>query len=293
MDGRAPEQAELTRVNRSVAVIDTKQFVDIPASRLFYDRAPGEMKPDAPGVLRREVQNLMQRAIRTREYACSQILHVGTLTVNSTNIPGTTQSFTLAYGQNTDTATSSWATATTDIVSVEFPLLQLDAVTSSGMPVGYGLGGRSAFGQLMSNTEIQTMVSSVESLAGQFLASGVGAEVIKAARPGGVEWDFSFGGYVPAGGAFTEYGQTDRIVFLPPRDQWSMVVGLGEGRGIIPANVIGPQGGEGVLTPAPQRGMYGWSELVNNPLGIRLYLCDRFVPIIQFPEAVLTFDTTP
>ena len=293
VDGRAVEQSRTTRINRSMGLIDTKEYVDIPASKLWYERAPGELKTNAAQTLRYEVTNLMQRLIKTREYACSQLLTNSTLTISAANIPGSTQSTTIAYAQNTDTATSSWATAGTDIVSVEIPLLQLDAVTSCGFPMGYALTGRGVLANLMANTEIQTMVSSVESLAGQFLASGVGAEMVRAAKVAGLEWDFSHGGYVPAGGSFTEYATADRIVFMPRREQWEQCVGLGLGYGLIPANVIGAQGGEGLVTQAPQRGIYGWAELISNPLGIRLYMCDRFIPIIQFPEAVLTFDTTP
>jgi hypothetical protein len=189
-------------------------------------------------------------------------------------------------------ATTTWATITTDILSVEIPIIRDAMIAAAGMEPGmaiYAGGSAGAESYLLRNSEVfdyfkMTPTSLLTMQQGQLSALG---------GIGGIpSWARYDGGYKDTGGSFTKYITNDTIVFLPPQSEMSQVLGFAEGYVALPnsADVVGIGQVQGVKQ---ETGISAYAVMLNDPWAVKLVLAYRFLPVIRDGNAVINFDPTP
>lgn len=292
--GQFPEGDNLTRVLRKSAVAHIKRSRVLDPDRLFYQRAPGELKPNAQGYLEGEMRDMVNEIGNSLEYISAESMR-GTVTINNTNVPGSTVTFTLSYSPNTYTASAAWGTAGTKLLSVEFPALKQDFEQTSGEAPAQGIAGSTVEGYIVGNTEVTNFA---QPLMGQRFIEQSGTRegpMLGGLAVGGIPFRITEGGYVPEGGAFTRYmPTTDQAIILPADERLIDVLGWAEGRGLIPQQQYGPASAAAELIQlAPQAGWYSYAMLEGN--GPRIRVCVGYVglPVVIRPDAVMVVDGTP
>lgn len=288
----------LNRVVRSSAPAHVGPVsVFIPAHRLHSQRGDGELLPNAPAVIAREMRNLAKLLGNTKEYLAMRALF-GTVTVSNATIPGTTAPFTLSFGLNTGTATSSWATASTPIVSSELTNMKLDYMQAIGMNGRIALTTQTVVDYLRGNSQILNLL---QQTYGQQLARSAAELFSQSAMEGlelgGLNWRVTEEGYVPEGGSFTRYiPATDKIALLPEVSALGDVLGQAEGYGLIPAlggDVLAAEGAAFATRQAPGRGMYAYAVRTVDPLGVKLIMGWTGIYVILTPNGILVWDVVP
>ncbi len=289
-----PEGSEVTKVNRRSAVAHIKRSKRINPYKIHYERAPGLLRPDAAMYVETELRDAMNEIMATQEYMAANSL-LGTLTVNATNIPDSTQAFTITYSPNTYTASNSWGTAGTKVLSAEIPALKQDHEQSSGMAPAQVITGGTVETQLTQNTEILSFAT--PQLGERFLtqSSQQRGPMLGGLAIGGLSWTLTESGYVPTGGVFTRYiATTDLGIVLPSDGELVDVLGFAEGKGMVPSQQYGPASSAAdLIAPAPQAGWYAYAMLEGN--GPYIKLCVGYVglPIVMRPAAVTVLNTIP
>lgn len=289
-----PEGNPLGTVHRKSSVVHIKRMRRLDPYRMHYEREPGTLRPNAAAYVEREMKEAMNEIMATHEYLSAESLR-GTVTVNPTNIPGSTQSFTITYSPNTYTASNSWATAATKIISVELNQLKADVEQTCGLSPAQVIGGAAVNGYITGNSEITNYAAPL--MGQRFIEQGSVREgpMLGGLLVGGLTWTITEGGYVPEGGAFTRYLPTvDEAIVLPPDGELSEVIGWVEGRGMIPAQQYGPASAAADLcAPAPQQGWYAFAMLDGN--GPAILLCVGYVgnPVVLRPAAVCVANLIP
>lgn len=289
-----PEGTEVTKINRRSAVAHIKRSKRINPYKIHYERAPGLLRPDAAMHVETEMRDAMNEIAATIEYMASKSL-LGTLTVNTSNIPDSTQSFTLTYSPNTYTASNSWGTASTKILSAEIPALKQDFEQNCGIAPAQVITGSTVEGYIVGNTEITNFAQ--QQLGERFITQS-GAQrgpMLGGLAVGGLSWTLTEGGYVPSGGAFTRYlSTTDEAIVLPADSELVDVLGYAEGRGMVPAQQYGPASSAAqLIAPAPQTGWYAYAMLEGNGPFIKLCVGYVGLPIVMRPAAVCVANLVP
>lgn len=288
--GRHRNKAEMGRVERTASVAVIKRSVELDASRMFFERATGELDPNAEAYVEEEMSDLVTEVGNTIEYFGSETLR-GTLTVNSTNIPDSTQSFTLTFSPNTFTNSAGWATAGTGILSSEIPAAKIDYEQTCGLSPQQALITNAVEGYMYANTEVTGFVGDV---LGQRFIEGAGTlrgPAFSGLRVGGLDWEIYEGGYVPDGGSFTRYLPTvDEAIFLPENAQLGGVLGYALGQGLVPQQELGPASAAARLIQPAAPGWYSYSKLVGDGPTVKLYVgwVGLLVPIR--PDAIMVGD---
>lgn len=289
-----PEGAEVTKINRRSAVAHIKRSKRINPYKIHYERAPGMLRPDAAMHVETELRDAMNEIAATIEYMSAKSL-LGTLTVNASNIPDSTQAFTLTYSPNTYTASTTWATASTKILSAEIPALKQDHEQSSGMAPAQVITGGTVETYLTQNTEILSFAT--PQLGERFLtqSSNQRGPMLGGLQVGGLSWTLTESGYVPTGGSFTRYlSTTDEGIVLPADSELVDVLGFAEGRGLIPAQQYGPAPSAAqLIAPAPQTGWYAYAMLEGNGPFIKLCVGYVGLPVVMRPAAVTVLNAVP
>lgn len=290
-DGRHPRKDPLTKVARSSACAAIKRSVVLKASRLFFERAPGQLRPDAEAYVEAEMRDLVNEIKSTVEYMAAESLR-GTLTVNSTNIPGTTQAFTITYSPNTYTKSGGWATNSTTILSTEIPALKADHRQSSGHDIGQAICGSTVEGYIVGNTEVTTLAR--QQLGDRFVtrAGTMEGKMLGGLEVGGFVWHVTEGGYKADGSTFTRFlPTTDQAIFLPSDAELPDVLGMAEGKGLVPAQMFGPASAAAeLIAPAPQEGWYSYACLVPGSPAVELFVGYVGLPVVLRPAAVTVGD---
>lgn len=289
-----PEGADLTQVNRRSAVAHIKRSKRLDPYRMFWERAPGQLKPDAKAYVEARMQDAVNEISATIEYLCAESMR-GTLTVNSTNIPDSTQAFTISYSPNTYTASNGWATASTKILSAEIPALKQDVEQLCGMAPAQAIAGSTVEAYFTGNTEVQAF--GVSQLGERFITQSGSQRgpMLGGLAVGGLSWTATEGGYVPVGGSFTRYmPTTDEAIVLPADSELRDVLGFAEGRGLIPAQEYGPASAAAeLIAPAPQAGFYAYAMLEGNGPFILLNVGYVGLPVVLRPSAVCVANLVP
>jgi hypothetical protein len=296
-DSPFPLLEHTTRINRTSSMMHIKLSKKIPAAKLFSERAPGDLRADAQAVIDLELRDMVKVIMNTVEYASAQSLN-GTLTVNSTNIPGSSQVFTVTYSTNTYTASNSWATASTGLLSAELPALVDDCRQTSGLEPQEIICGREIAGYVYGNSQV---VNLLQSPIGGVLAQTNAARQGPAwgnFRLGDLNWQVSIGGYVPQGGSFTKFmPATDAFFCLPGAEDLPNVLGMALGYGFVPGDAdVGPatpQNAANMVARAPSRGFYAYATRTINPVGIELFVGWVGLPVVLFPSGVCVGDAVP
>jgi len=288
--GEHPNKSTLTKAARSSAVASTKRSVDLEPTKMFFERAPGELRPNARAYVEQEMKDLVQEISNTIEYMCAETLR-GTLTVNSTNIPGTTQPFTLTYSPNTYTKSAGWGTAGTKILSSEIPALKTDFEQTSGLSPAQVISGNTVEGFIYLNTETTGFIGDL--LGQRFIeaAGTLSGRLFNGLRIGGLDWIVNEKGYERPAGTFVRYlPTTDQAIVLPSNDKLSGVLGWALGRGLVPKRELGPVGSATDMIEVAQQGWYSYARLVGNVPTVKLFVGHVGLPILIRPDAISVAD---
>lgn len=275
-DSPSLHQGQATRRVRSSALAHIKVSKLIPGGKLFRERGPGSIRPDAEQVLAYELKDLQKMIGSTVEYMAAQSL-LGTLTVNSANIPGSSVAFTLSWSPNTYSASNPWSTVGTKIASAEIPALMKDYRAASGMIPRIAITEPDVTGYIMANTECQQLLQNALGSAWLQRSAfddrfGPGLQV------GGLDFRTSDGVYVPEGGSPQRFFTSDRLALLPGEKDLPGVLGMALGTGVVPD-------GDG-LRLAPSPGYYAYTVPMKDPAGIKLVAGWCGLPLLLFPSAV-------
>lgn len=288
----------LSRVVRSSAPANVGPIsVFIPAHRLHSQRGDGELLPNAPAVVAREMRNGVKLIGNTKEYLAMRALF-GTVTVNNSTIPGTTAPFTLSFSPNTGTATISWANNASPLASSELTLMKLDYSQNYGAMPAVCIAGQTVIDYMRGNSEILSLLGQQY---GVQLATSIAELFAQAAfqglRIGDLQWRVTEEGYVPEGGSFTRYiPATDKIAVLPEPAAQREVLGLAEGYGLVPAmggDVLPVSGAAFATQLAPSRGMWAYAVRKTNPLGVEVIMGWNGIYLLLTPDGVLVWDVVP
>lgn len=295
-NGTWPSSQNTVKIHRKSTMAHVKDSTFILGSKLFKEREPGMLTPNAQAVVAFELRSLVKKVRKTIEYMAVNSLN-GTLTVNSTNIPNTTQAFTVTYSPNTFTAGTSWKTASTGLLSVELGALKRDFLQTAGMVPRTLICDGTITDAVYANTEVQAFLQN--SLGEKFARSGnpLQGAAFDGFELGGLLWLANEAGYVPEGGSFTKYiPATDDAFLLPGDEDIPEVLGMATGRGLVPAQQLGAAAqGADLIALAPSRGFYAYAERSAhpNPPGIFLNVGWVGLPIVKFPSGVCVVDAVP
>lgn len=307
-DQAHPIVEDMTTVLRSATPAHVKQSFLLPASKLLQERAPGQPFGTVGGQehLRQKLADCVQLITNTIEYMAAQSLG-GTLTINSTNVPGTTLPFTVTYSPNTGTATTTWATASTDVLA-DITAAKIDFYQSCLMQPRDVLIGSTIQNHLNNNTGIQALLQTQMGATVARTGSNLFGSVYDGFELGGMRWEVNEAVYTPQGGSATRFHPaTDKLIMLPGGSDLMDTLGLCEARGIVPlpgsdvaAAAIGADGmvsvdaGGMFLESAP--GWYAWAQRVASDaegMGVKVNVGWCGLPVVVQPGAVLVHDTVP
>lgn len=297
-NGLWPSSQNTVTINRKSTMAHVKDSTFILGSKLYKERSPGDiqLRPNAQAKVAFELRNLVKKVRKTIEYMSANTLN-GTLTVNSTNIPGTTQSFTVSYSPNTYAASANWKNQATGIVSSEIPAAKRDFMQTSGLQPRRVIADGTITAAMAGNTEVQALMSPAMKEAFARGSSPLQGAAFQNFELGNLMWLANEAGYVPEGGSFTKYiPATDDAFMLPGDEDLPDVLAMAEGRGMVPGTLSGPaSAGAELVMPAPTYGYYAYAERSThpNPPGIHLNVGWVGLPILKFPSGVQVLDVTP
>lgn len=306
-DSPHPILEGMTSVLRSATPAHVKTSVVLRASEMLQQRAPGSTMPDGGRTLRdQRLQDAVTTVTNTIEYLAASAL-TGTITINNTNVPGTTLPFTVTFSPNTGTATATWATASTDHLA-DMTAAKLDFFQSCSLQPADVICGSVIQGYLQNSAQLQTLLAPT---IGDQVARGASrlfGPLFDGFNLAGLAWEINEAFYVPQGGSVTRFlAATDKLVMLPGAADISSVLAMVEGRGIVPVAgpdvlgaMIGADGavsldGSGMFAEVGP-GWYAWAERTHHDaqdMGVKINVGWCGLPVLLQPGAVLVHDTVP
>jgi len=240
---------------------------------LGWLREPGTAEQNnARALITREQADLEAQIAYTVEWACSQALS-GTLICSIGGVDRT-----IDYGVDNShkpTASTSWATATTDIpgdVGAWAELIEKD----SGYAAADAYVNRNTMAYLVKNTKVQNLL-------GQGTVREQVAESGHITHFMGLDWHVYNAGWIDENGTFQRFIPDDKVVFLPREDVFGR---LQLGSQMIPA-------GAGSNDLVKIYGAFSYAVVQTNPPGVNLYVGKNFLPVLTVPDAVVYADVTP
>lgn len=183
---------------------------------------------------------------------------------------------------------AAWNVAGTDILG-HLSALNLAAVQQSGLPLKYAYYGSAIPGYLTGNTNIKEIMKSDSGLTSQLrqnkIPTGFGIE--------NLEWRplvTSF--FVDSTGTNQTWFPSDFVVFMPEitRDWYEFL----EGRYQLPDTAVGmgiSSGDPSMVDFGSVNGMASYVKKIDDPVGLRHYQSDMFLPTFKVPSAVFIADT--
>lgn len=291
----APLRPNQTLVPRVVPLIPVRHARTIPWTRLFLDRAGGEMTDNARAVIADTLQDMTLEAVKSREFAAWRALH-GSISIDpaqagQANGPakGTDVKVAIAYAVNTLAKSASWATSSTLILSDEIPKIQAAALAASGVPIEQMYFNDLVYRNFLKNDEI-TAYGKNERWAESFLRADVTKpEVLNGVRVADVVARCNAYGYQDDTAANVKWIDNTKVICLPGDGMLPRVLGWAQGKVATPEDLWGPGNAVGIGVSIPSNGLVAYSERVSNPVGVNIYVADFFCPIVLFPKAVTLF----
>ena len=285
--GKAAVVADPDKVEKHAKLITGFDMVEVPGSKLFRRRAAGEFLPNAEATIGDALKNLLQKAMKRREHACASLLE-GTLTPSQ--LEGSKLTDAISVSVTTGTAAANWTTTSTTLVSTEFPRMINTFEEAAQIEAGIAICNELEARKLLKNDEVQSAVFVGDALSRSFL----NLKILREIELGGLQWRVHRGKRSNLAGSLSSYISDETVIVLPPEDALPDVLTLFEGFGEIPVKAFG-QGDAGDLPieRAETAGMVAYMVPTHNPVGVEVFLVDRFFPAILQPRAVLNYDTTP
>lgn len=177
------------------------------------------------------------------------------------------------------TASTSWATASTDI-DADVETVKRLCTQDSGRQLRYALCGRNVFGYLRKNTAVKTWFQNYVGADSRF--SNFQGDRLE--NLFGLTWITFRHGYTVSS-TWTPYIPDDKIVFIPePAMDW---VHRQMGSVRYPTSLYG--------APTEFQKSYGltsWSRLHDEPPSAQVFLRWAGFPVLSLPAAVVNLDTT-
>jgi hypothetical protein len=206
----------------------------------------------------------------TKEYAVWKALS-GTLAVNQGDVK-----FTVDYDlKNTHkpTASTSWATSSTDVIADIKTWKGLVAADCGYAPTD-AYCNESVMEYLMTNDDVAS-----------FLGEGALREQVAQngyiTRFMGLAWHVYDAGYIDAAGAFQKFIGDDKLFVVAADAPFGAIL---SGSQEIPA---------GFSETRRVYGKFAYSAVESNPPGVRLFVGENFLPVIYIPDAIVAADVTP
>lgn len=214
-------------------------------------------------VINRELQTRVLAILRNREFLASQILSTGSASVT---VDGDTQ--TINYGAATKTASSTWATAATNILE-EFDGWMSDFVElSGGPPTDICVSHRFVSSYLAVNDDLRTYhIRNLEPLTTVFArATGL---------PEGIRWHYITDRYLNGSDTATQFWATDKMTFLR-NDPGSFEAATCR-----------------TLDNDMNGGLFSYTIEHENPREIEVVVTDNYLPIIKDSTKIQIHDLVP
>jgi len=180
---------------------------------------------------------------------------------------------------------ASWATAGTDILG-NLSNIKKAAVQNSGRQIRRAYYGSDIPKYLRGNTDIKAMMTSDSAMSASLrqnkIPAGFGIE--------GIEWiplDVAF--FVDSENVVREWFPSDFIVFTPEVDQsWYE---MQEGSYLVPGDInTASDAQEALASMETVYGMGSYAKLDHDPVSLKQYFFDTFLPVLRDPAAVYLAD---
>lgn len=277
------------RNKKRITPFDIKLSKFVPGSRLYRQRALGGLDADAGKVVSAEAKSLMGQIQKSLEFVATGLLQ-GQVTISPATVAGSQITATLGEAATTTynyaTAGNPWSQAATKILSEELPALEGAFIAGAGLAPGLALIGREVDGYLTGNDQVALWAKAQRGDAA-LLAKPADFEVMGGLALGGLEWRKNPGGYMSAGGTFTRYMPSDKVIVLPRN--LNDVLGIVEGYGLIPAKAYGTlEQASGMAVEAPSPGFYAYvTDGGEEGIGVRVNVGYRGTPFVRQRSAVM------
>lgn len=278
-----PARPALGRFERQIEMYRVAETRTIPWTKLFSDRAHGEIGDNARVVVMDELADMYREIRKTQELARARSLQ-GSFVASTATIPGTDYPHTVTFAVTTLNKVASWANAATPIISSELPAVQAKAASTTGRPIARGIINDATYGYILGNTEVASYGKNTRDLQLAWLEARTnGKEMLNGIQLGGLMWDVNANGYIPDAGAFTKWQPADRAIFLP--EDLSDVLATAEGRQALPvSNIIGRVDGD---YPQLEYGFIAYAKWLDNPVQLEITVSWYGVYLLTFPQAVI------
>jgi hypothetical protein len=182
---------------------------------------------------------------------------------------------------------ASWATAGTDILG-QLANIQKTAVQTTGLPLTRCYYGSGVINSLLGNNAIKELMKSDTALTSALrqnrIPEGFGLS--------GMRWEPLWTSHFrDSSGTAREWFPSDFVVFTPEvtRDWYEMQ----EGSYPVPTSIgnVSADGVAAVNDLEYVNGMFSYAHAISDPVGVRHFMGDTFLPVLRQPNAIYIADT--
>lgn len=182
---------------------------------------------------------------------------------------------------------ATWATASNDI-PLQLRNLKKAAVKKSGYPLKYAIYGENITSYLQKNDYVKDWFTRHPMKREQFMDTGEMPDGML-----GFTWIPAYTAFFEdQNESFQDIWAADKIVFTPePSPDWW---GIMQGTYGVPTTInIQGSGLEAINSVKHTKGMFAYAQVTNDPVGVRAYAGNTFLPILKVPGAIYIADVTP
>lgn len=290
-DGNPVPTDPISKTKRSTSLASIKLSRTIKASELLRERELGTLNSPviARSVIGRNVKELTEMIQRSINTMCADALQ-GSIAFDATKYPyGEIVLPTVTYGVNTFTATASWGTAGTKILSgsAELPSIRTTMREACGEEPQRVIQAEAVQRYLLGNTEIQAWLQTT--MPGLRVLSEGAIEA--AGGIGGIPmWKTATDHYIDADGSVAYNLSGDKLIALAGEP---MLV-LAEGHGVIPNSaILAPRAEDLMPSFAPTPGFYSYAVADPRTGNIEVIVGWNGFPILLDPTRITSADVTP
>lgn len=184
---------------------------------------------------------------------------------------------------------ASWATASTDIPS-HVDAIKIAAAKTTGYRIKHAFYGKNIPSYIAANEKVSTLLGNPANGA---LASALGQGSIANGFLD-LQWHkMSEAFFEDSGGTNRSWFGGDTVVFTPePSPDWFENI---EGSYSIPRNLggVSADANSAAADLESVRGMFSYAKITDDPVGIKHFGGDTFLPTLKVPTAIFIADVTP
>lgn len=250
---------------------------NIPSTRFSWLREPGKQTRERlERLIGSELQDMKNQIRRTQNKICADALGLGVITISQPSDAQHELYATVSFGTAKLTATASWLTAGTKIITGAGELAKVRKAMQSAAGVDPGLAiGRSDLSRaLLANTEIAALLSDNHKDT-LFLDHHI-------RTMDGLTWEYHDNGYKAGETTFTYMWPSSHCTFLPKN--YADVLAMLECEECVPNQA------KTKLIYVP--GLYSYTKIMDDPPAIKLIAGVNYIPVILKPNSVIRYDFT-